>query len=104
MYEVLAIGAVLGGKLAGTITDQLNWALMGIVFLVAASSIPHRAIASMAIAAAITAFHLWAAWEIWTRAGVADASTVFTVVFTKAVFACVVYGLGKATRRVFAHQ
>lgn len=106
MHDVLTIAIFLGAKIAGTITDQLNWAMMGFIFTVAVG-VSRSAIAGIAvfiIAAAFTAFHLTAAWELWVRAGVADASTVFTVVFTKAVFACAAYGAGRVMRRVFAHQ
>ena len=102
MYEILVTGAILGGRLAGSALDPINWVLMAAVFAVAASMSRPR-IAAVGLTASFIAIHIGGMWSTWKLAGVLDTMTVSVVLQTKVIFACVAYGLGRAARRVFGH-
>ena len=101
MYEILAVGAILAGRIAGSLTDPINWALMGLVFF-ASIGIQRAFLTSAAITAIATVAHIAGMWTWWSKIGVANSTTVWSVISTKIVLALMAYGLGRIAKRLTA--
>ncbi len=101
MYDILAVGAILAGRVTGSLMDPINWALMGLVVFVAIG-IQRSFLAALAITAAVSAMHIASMWMWWSKIGVANSTTVWSVVSAKIVLALVAYWLGRGIKSIMA--
>lgn len=101
MSDPIAWIVIFAAKLAGSLQDSLNWAM--IVAVVGVSLLPTRWSLAFAIVAAIgfAAFHITYAWDFWMRAGVATTGTAVWVVIMKLTIALIAWGVAQLAKRIF---